>query len=56
VWFDAGRPPKFFYFDDLRNRRLRPDIMTKAQALEAAQTFGRTERDRLLGDGAPPSA
>jgi hypothetical protein len=34
VWFADGRPSKFFYFDDLPNRRLRPDIMTKAQAAE----------------------
>ena len=32
VWFDDGRPSKFFYFDDLPNRRLRPDVVTKAQA------------------------
>jgi len=45
VWFDDGRPSKFFYFDDLHNRRLRPDIMTKAQAAEAAQAFAREARD-----------
>jgi hypothetical protein len=45
VWFDDGRPSKFFYFDDLPNRRLRPDVMTKAQAAEAAQAFARAERD-----------
>jgi len=47
VWFDDGRPSKFFYFDDLPNRRLRPDIMTKAQAAEAAQAFARAERDKM---------
>jgi len=47
VWFDDGRPSKFFYFDDLPNRRLRPDIMTKAQAAEAAQAFARAERDKI---------
>jgi hypothetical protein len=36
VWFDDGRPSKFFYFDDLPNRRLRPDIVTKAQARDTA--------------------
>jgi hypothetical protein len=44
---DDGRSSKFFYFDDLPNRRLRPDIMTKAQAGEAAQKFARAERDKL---------
>ncbi len=47
VWFDDGRPSKFFYFDDLPNRRLRPDIMTKAQAADAAQAFARAERDKM---------
>jgi hypothetical protein len=46
VWFDDGRPSKFFYFDDLPNRRLRPDVMTKAQA---AQAFARAERDKMVG-------
>jgi hypothetical protein len=47
VWFDDGRPSKFFYFDDLPNRRLRPDVMTKAQAFDAAQTFARAELDKM---------
>ena len=47
VWFDDGRPSKFFYFDDLPNRRLRPDIMARAQAAEAAQAFALAERDKL---------
>ena len=47
VWFEDGRPSKFFYFDDLPNRRLRPDIMTKAQAAEAAQAFAHAERDKM---------
>jgi len=41
VWFDDGRPSKFFYFDDLPTRRLRPDVMTKAQAAEVAQVRSR---------------
>jgi len=49
VWFDDGRPSKYFYFDDLPNRWLRPDIMTKAQAHEAAQAFARAEREKLEG-------
>jgi len=47
VWFDDGRPSKFFYFDDLPNRRLRPDTMTKAQAADAAHAFARAEREKL---------
>jgi hypothetical protein len=49
VWFDDGRPSKFFYFDDLPNRRLRPDVLTKAQAHDAAQAFARAERDKIEG-------
>jgi hypothetical protein len=45
----TGRPSRFFYFDDLPNRRLRPDVMTKPQAAEAAQAFARAERDKMEG-------
>jgi hypothetical protein len=47
VWFDDGRPSKLFYFDDRPNRRLRPDIMTKAQAADASHAFARAERDKI---------
>jgi len=47
VRFDDGRPSKFFYWDDLPNRRLRPEVMIRAQALEAAQAFARTELDKM---------
>jgi len=40
VWFEDGLPSKFFYFDDLPDGLLRPDIMTKAQAAEAAHALG----------------
>jgi len=49
VWFDDGRPSKFFYFDDLPNPRLRADLMMRKQALEAAQAFARAERDKMEG-------
>jgi len=49
VWFDDGLPSKFFYFDDLPNRRLRADIMTKAQSADAAQAFARAEREKPEG-------
>jgi hypothetical protein len=50
VWFHNGRPSKFFYFDDLPNRRLRPDIMTEAQAADAAQAFAGAERETMLNE------
>jgi hypothetical protein len=34
VRFADGREAKFFYFDDLPDRRLRPEILTSEQALE----------------------
>ena len=46
VQFADNRPSKFFYFDDLPGRRLRPDILTCEQALEQAKAFGRAERDK----------
>jgi hypothetical protein len=50
----AGRPrrtttggsPNFFYWDDVPSRRLRPNILTREQALEQARAFARAERDK----------
>src|SRR5690348_6125962 len=53
VWFDDGRPSKFFYFDDLPNRRLRPDTMTKTQAAERLKR-SLAPRDALARRHAPP--
>jgi hypothetical protein len=46
VRFGDGRASKFFYWDDMPRRRLRPEILTSEQALEAAKAVARTERDR----------
>jgi hypothetical protein len=40
------RESKFFYWDDLPSRRLRPEILTSEQALEQAKAFARAERDK----------
>jgi hypothetical protein len=53
----AGRPrrtttggrSKFFYWDDVPSRRLRPNILTREQALEQAKALARAERER--GEG-----
>jgi hypothetical protein len=45
VRFADGREPKFFYFDDILARRLRPDILTSEEALEQAKALARAERD-----------
>ena len=42
-----GRPSKYFYWDDLPSRRLRPDLLTSEVALEQAKALARAERDRL---------
>jgi hypothetical protein len=41
-----GRTPQFFYFDDLVGRRLRPETLTREQALEQAKALARAERDK----------
>jgi hypothetical protein len=46
VRYEDGRPSVYFYWDDVKNRRLRPEQMTSEQALEKAKAFARAERDR----------
>jgi hypothetical protein len=45
VCFADGRVSQYFYFDDLPSRRLRPEMLTREQALEAAKALARAERD-----------
>ena len=45
VRFADGRESRFFYWDDVPARRLRPDILTSEQALEQAKALARAERD-----------
>jgi hypothetical protein len=48
VRFPDGRPSRFFYWDDVPSRRLRPDeVMTGEQALQAAKARARIEQDKL---------
>jgi hypothetical protein len=47
VRFSDGRPSKYFYWDDLSSRRLRPDLVDSETALEQAKAFARAERGRL---------
>jgi hypothetical protein len=37
--FPNNRPSRYFYCDDLPSRRLRPEILTREQALELAKAF-----------------
>jgi hypothetical protein len=48
VKFFDGRDSKFFYWDDLPSRRLRPDILASEQVLEQATALALAERIALL--------
>ena len=48
VRFPDDRPPRYFYWDDVASRRLRPDMLTSEQALEQAKAFARAERDKNI--------
>ena len=44
VRFADGR---YFYWDDLPSRRLRPDLVDSEHDLEQAKAFARAQRERL---------
>jgi hypothetical protein len=46
VRFRDGRESKFFYWDDVLARHLRPGILTIEQAFEQAKALARAERDK----------
>jgi len=46
VRFFDGRESRFFYFEDIAGRRLRPDQLTSEQALEQAKAYARIEQDK----------
>jgi hypothetical protein len=47
VYFEHGQPSRFYYWDDIAGRRLRPDTLTGAEALEQARAFAREQRDKI---------
>ena len=47
VWYDDGRPSKYFYWDDVQSRRLRSDQTDRETALTRAKEFARAERDMV---------
>lgn len=47
VRFSDGRESVYFYWEDIPGRRLRPDVMSSGEALEAARALARSERDRM---------
>ena len=44
VRFPDGRPSKYFYFENLPGRRLRPDRVEQAAAEQEAKRFARETR------------
>jgi hypothetical protein len=46
VRFPDGGPSRFFYWDDVPGRRMRPDQVDSEHALEAAKALARGESDR----------
>ena len=46
--FLLGRTCPDFYWEDLPGRRLRPDLVTSAVALEQAKAVATAEREKLL--------
>ncbi|MDA9410479.1 hypothetical protein [Bradyrhizobium sp. CCBAU 45384] len=47
VRYGDGRPSRYFYWDELPSRRLRPEALKRDVALETARTVARTARDEL---------
>jgi hypothetical protein len=47
VHFPDGRPSRFFYWDDVAGRRLRPDLVGSAAAKQEAQLLAREEQNAL---------
>jgi hypothetical protein len=44
VRFPDGLPSRYFYWDDIAGRRLRPDLVDSTTAKQAAQSFARAEQ------------
>jgi hypothetical protein len=47
VRFPDDRPARYFYWDALPSRRLRPETLDPETALERAMELARAARDRL---------
>ena len=53
VRFPDGRPPRYFYWDDIPGRRLRPDLVESTVAKREAQLLARREQDALDSQSGP---
>ena len=47
VRFPDSRPSRFYYWDDIPGRRLRPDLMDSVSAKRGAQLLARREQAAL---------
>jgi hypothetical protein len=47
VRFADGRPSRYFYWDDVAGRRLRPELVDSERALEQAKAFARSRTRRF---------
>ena len=47
VRFSDGRPSRFYYWDDIPGRRLRPDLVDSVTAKRDAQLLARREQTSL---------
>jgi hypothetical protein len=45
-----GGLSRYFFWEDISGRRLRPDLVDSETALELAKALAQAERDRLMGD------
>jgi hypothetical protein len=55
VRFPDGRPSRYFYWDDIAGRRLRPDLVHGATAKRDAKSFARAEQDALIPSSEAPT-
>ena len=46
VRFPDDRPSRYFYWDDIAGRRLRPDLVDSATAIREARLLARREQDQ----------
>jgi hypothetical protein len=47
VRFPDGRSSRYFYWDDIAGRRLRPDLVDSATAMREARLMARREQKRV---------
>jgi hypothetical protein len=54
IRYPDGRPSKYFYWDDVPGRRLRPETLTSDQAIQAARRWHERPAMKLADIEIPP--